>query len=435
MARQSQEGLRLPNPWAAVGRDTAAGRALFALYNGFGQARDRGNDYSDQNKIKILKQIAAHGAPEFPVMNAVLPKKPNVKVPHFYKKPWYYQEISPVELMRGRRKASQILNQLRADSYVVDVPPMPKGPLLDDREKCRLQEVFYWSNRNIGPDPKEEVAPVRRPRKGSIEEQELLLSTIAKEVEDRKTFLKEMETYGRGDQYRLMIHKEIQDRIKQMVLLHDLITEGENKILQKQTKEAIMCSTNSKLNSGKGEHGDVVSSSNASQHGDHQERYNYSNCNQQGGPETPNLTSQPENTERSYNCTNGLEAMENLYKDSPCDGTSRSSTSSTIPRLSQSVKSIMQRCVSVASSDDVAEATKTISLRSISPMSITPGQGKNQVSLRAPSSEQNYVHGSPYNSNRNDIDHGRSPSDNNQVHCTSPPQSCQERQLLKLASF
>lgn len=227
MAREP--ALNLPNPWAAVGRDTEAGRALFALYNGYGHARTRGNDYSQINKIKTLKHIATHGLPEFPVLQPPPPKKPEVKVPHFPHKHYDPDEFHPIDFIPRRRRASEILQQIRDDSYVVELPPMPKGPLLDEAEKARLQEVFYWSNRNLGPEPPE-AEPLRRlPKKGSIAEQELLLNTIAKEIEDREAFLTEMEAYGKGEQYRSQIMFEIQQRVGQMKLLHKNITQQEKK--------------------------------------------------------------------------------------------------------------------------------------------------------------------------------------------------------------
>lgn len=56
-------GAKLPSPWEAVGRGTEVGRALFALYNGYGVARNRGNQYSDQNRTKIMERISAQGLP------------------------------------------------------------------------------------------------------------------------------------------------------------------------------------------------------------------------------------------------------------------------------------------------------------------------------------------------------------------------------------
>jgi hypothetical protein len=187
-----------------------------------------------------MHQLAMNG-PQLPSLpKPPPPKKPVVKVPQFHRKQHNFEDICPVEFMRGRRKASQILEQLREDSYVVEVPPVPQLPLLDEREKSRLQEVFEWSNRDLGPEPlkEEESWQVIEPEKGSIQEQEMLLETIAQEVEERKTFIKEMEQYGKGDKYRLQIHKEIEDRIKQMSMLHQSITMEEKKILEKQAKAA-----------------------------------------------------------------------------------------------------------------------------------------------------------------------------------------------------
>ena len=240
MAPRSTESetLRLPGPWAAVGRDTAAGRALFALYNGFGQARNRGNQYSSTNKIKILKHIAEHGPVEFPVQKPPPPKKPEVKVPHFYPKNAlmeYYNSLCPVELMRGRRKASEILEQSREDAAIVEVPPQPKGPLLDAKEKARLQEVFYWANRDLGPDPPPEEKPMAKaPKRGSVQEKEMLVNAISKEIEDREAFLTEMDAYGKADKYRSQITAEIQDRMNQLLMLHDQLSMAERAGVEQQ---------------------------------------------------------------------------------------------------------------------------------------------------------------------------------------------------------
>lgn len=245
MAPRSTEGeaLRLPSPWAAVGRDTAAGRALFALYNGFGQARNRGNQYSSANKIKTLKHMAEHGPVEFPAQKPPpAPKKPQVKVPHFYPKNAlleYYNSLCPVELMRGRRKASEILEQLREDAAVVEAPPQPKGPILDAKEKARLQEVFYWANRDLGPDPPpEEKSAPKSPERGSLQEKEMLMDAISKEVDDREAFLSEMEAYGKADKYRSQITAEIQDRMNQLLLLHDQLSVAERAGVEQQCRLA-----------------------------------------------------------------------------------------------------------------------------------------------------------------------------------------------------
>jgi hypothetical protein len=49
--------------WQMVDRGTAAGRALFALYNGDLSGKKAGNKYSDKNRVHIEKRAAAiaHG--------------------------------------------------------------------------------------------------------------------------------------------------------------------------------------------------------------------------------------------------------------------------------------------------------------------------------------------------------------------------------------
>lgn len=45
--------------WQMVDRGTAAGRALFALYNGDLSGKKAGNKYSDKNRVLIEKRSAA----------------------------------------------------------------------------------------------------------------------------------------------------------------------------------------------------------------------------------------------------------------------------------------------------------------------------------------------------------------------------------------
>lgn len=53
------EGRGVEKPWETAGRGTVAGRLLFTLYNGCAEARQKGNQYSLQNKIDILRRLAS----------------------------------------------------------------------------------------------------------------------------------------------------------------------------------------------------------------------------------------------------------------------------------------------------------------------------------------------------------------------------------------
>ncbi|CAM6090622.1 unnamed protein product [Calypogeia fissa] len=235
-------GAKLPNPWEAVGRDTEVGRALFALYNGYGVARNRGNKYSDHNRMKIMERISAQGLPDLYRIPPDLPKskKPVVKVPRFRKKYVRIDEIPQVLLMRGRRKGSQILTQLKEDISQKDQPPQPKRPVLDEKEKARLQEIFEWSGRDVEDEDEAKSDVPMAPRKpppprGSVEEQEMLIEAIAMEIEERKQFLDRMFVLGRGPKYEPIIRLEIQERVRQMELLDKNISRMDKERLEGQT--------------------------------------------------------------------------------------------------------------------------------------------------------------------------------------------------------
>ncbi|BBN14549.1 hypothetical protein MPTK1_6g12510 [Marchantia polymorpha subsp. ruderalis] len=234
-------GARIPSCWEAVGRGTEVGRALFALYNGYGVARNRGNEFSDRNRLKILQRLANLSLEDIcEAENRELPppkpKKPIVKVPHFRKGPMTVDDIPQVLLMRGRRKSSQILNKLKEDIAKRELPPMPTKPLLDEKEKQRLQYVFEWSGRDCGSDDEDEpVVPANPPPpRGSVEEQEMLMEEIGHEIEERRVFLDRMYELGRGPKYEPIIHAEIQERIRQMELLDKTITLMDKERLERR---------------------------------------------------------------------------------------------------------------------------------------------------------------------------------------------------------
>ncbi|KAJ7565382.1 hypothetical protein O6H91_02G058300 [Diphasiastrum complanatum] len=216
--------------WNTTGRGTAAGHALFRLYNGFAAAKNMGNHYSLQNRINMLRGLSFNHCSTPPGLLSKVQPKPTLKVPQFSRQ-ISRERVPRSHQSRGKRKATIILKQLKEDMTNLELPPAPAKPPLDDKEKERLQRLFEWSGRG---HKEEDLAPkVFRSSQGakvqgSKEEKEHLLDLIAKEIEEREEFLKDMQKLGRTDAYQNQIRMEIQDRIKQMKKLDKLITQDEN---------------------------------------------------------------------------------------------------------------------------------------------------------------------------------------------------------------
>ncbi len=107
-------------------------------------------------------------------------------------------------------------------------------------EKKRLQHIFEWNQCDVSPkyqtqidSMKEEQLIEKKPTRGTIEEQEALLCTLAKQIEERERFMKRMQRIGEGDIYRMQVEKEIQHKTKQMKVLHNHISRQKRNLLPK----------------------------------------------------------------------------------------------------------------------------------------------------------------------------------------------------------
>ncbi|KAL9956561.1 hypothetical protein ACROYT_G038054 [Oculina patagonica] len=95
--------------------------------------------------------------------------------------------------------------------------PAP-GKLISEKDKRRLQNVMAY-----GEDGKtiEDVPKQKRPSsKEMVEEKEVdRFDEVLQEIEDRKSFLDEMEALGQGKKYRPIISTEISQKIRELELI------------------------------------------------------------------------------------------------------------------------------------------------------------------------------------------------------------------------
>ncbi|KAI5060483.1 hypothetical protein GOP47_0024903 [Adiantum capillus-veneris] len=219
------------------GRETSAGRALFALFNGYDLARKRGNLYSEHNAVRIRSRPPTWHPPELKTPPKPPPQKKTVRLPRFRRRPIVDPSHCQRQQAVGRRKASEILKQLQIDLECKELPPYPTKPLLDDKEKARLAMLFEWSGRLDKDQLMAEMTVLtRQPPKlkcrvrmqkipqGSVEEMEKMVEQIAKEIQEREEFIREMDKLGQAQKYKSQVHSEIQKRVKEMEKLDMLIT-------------------------------------------------------------------------------------------------------------------------------------------------------------------------------------------------------------------
>ena len=122
--------------------------------------------------------------------------------------------------------------------------------LLGESEKSRLQRIFEWSNRGIGiPEPNrwrdndqptnEEVQLIKKKMRGSVKKQKRWLDILANEVVEREIVLKVMRDEGQKQLSKEKLKLEIQERMKHMKELQNIIAYHERQ--ERQNKmEALL---------------------------------------------------------------------------------------------------------------------------------------------------------------------------------------------------
>lgn len=129
-------------------RDTAAGKALFAIYGGNKESWDAGTSYSARNRRRLaMLRAAGWVPPQVAPPPKAAPPKPKVALPRFGGiSPASSSSTPAVAAVPRRRPAAQILSELRAaaDEEAASQGPLPSGPLLDDAEKERLALMMQY---------------------------------------------------------------------------------------------------------------------------------------------------------------------------------------------------------------------------------------------------------------------------------------------------
>eukprot|EP00882_Tetradesmus_deserticola_P012647 GHRQ01013403.1.p1 GENE.GHRQ01013403.1~~GHRQ01013403.1.p1 ORF type:complete len:255 (+),score=67.42 GHRQ01013403.1:542-1306(+) len=232
-------------PWAVLGRDTAAGRALFSLYNADNSnGRAAGLSYSAINRRQLSAKAAAGPAtataPAGPVQKQSKNSscKPKVAVPHFKRSHSNAEDHSCNRLAQlpHRRTGDSILAGMQAEAHMAwgAAPPAPAGRLIDEQEKQRCALLMQYR----GSIPCSHLAatnckapaghhPQHNPNGSATSRRRLLrdrFAELADEVADREAFVRSMQQIGKlGTEHMNVIKSEVADKVREMKQLDEQI--------------------------------------------------------------------------------------------------------------------------------------------------------------------------------------------------------------------
>jgi hypothetical protein len=238
--------------WDALGRGTAAGRAVFNLYSGDSGGKEYGAFANDFNRLQMrVSDPATRRAPpdveeavkkETAIASAARTTHARVRRPtNFTGAP----PLTDAEAMRAsfekskarrpgvRPKAlSDLENAARREE--APLPPAPSRRLIGEQGKLRFQRLREFSGRLPEEQP-ENVGDGRSRRKKESREEttravaETLFGQIALEIEERDAFLAEMRASGIGGRYETAIRAEIAERVRVLRRLDGTIRSEEAK--------------------------------------------------------------------------------------------------------------------------------------------------------------------------------------------------------------
>lgn len=137
---------------------------------------------------------------------------------------------------------------LRAVEFAAFGSSLPMG-IAGESEKSRLQRIMEWSNRGVGtPEPNrrrddeagtEEEQLIRKKVRGGVQKAKRWLDVLANEVVERETVLKVMRAEGQEQLSNTKLRDQIQQRIKRMKELQNIISRQER--INKQSRmEAVL---------------------------------------------------------------------------------------------------------------------------------------------------------------------------------------------------
>lgn len=199
------------NVYKVFGRDTAAGRALFKIYN---------KGKTDYNPIGVRLSVK----PSNPQDEHLRKKKEEAaaKVGPKYKAPRLKkvqsEEVAPRPYIPyGGKKSEDVIKQEMKENPIV-YRPVNIGMIESREEKVRkLQNKFSGAPaEKPAPLPGRMPKTIERPIMPERDPNEELYDSILSEIEERQNFLDEMYALGQGEKYEATIKAEISQRLRDL---------------------------------------------------------------------------------------------------------------------------------------------------------------------------------------------------------------------------
>ncbi|KAF6253610.1 hypothetical protein COO60DRAFT_402084 [Scenedesmus sp. NREL 46B-D3] len=239
-------------PWTLLGRDTAAGRALFSLYNAENtNGRAAGLTYSATNRKQLSATAKAPAGPSGePSKKSSC--KPKVAVPHFKRSQSNADDDSRNRLARlpRRRTGDSIMAGMQAEAEQAwrAPAPVPSGRLIGEQEKQRCALLMQYR----GSIPCSHLAATTciKPVGHHLQQQQgfskdcsgsssssssssatgrqrLLherFSELADEVTDRELFVSSMQQMGKlRTEHLIVVKSEVATKLQEMKQLDENI--------------------------------------------------------------------------------------------------------------------------------------------------------------------------------------------------------------------
>lgn len=238
--------------WDALGRDTAAGRAVFNLYSGDTSGKQYGAFANDFNRVVMTSSDpASRRAP--PSVEQSLKKSDAIaaaaRATHLrVRRPGNFKGNAPLteaqavkeqfeHAKRNHRPAvrPKLVSELENERRRVEVPfvPAPSRRLIGEEGKLRFQRLREFNGRlpeeQAWAKPmRDEPKPKEKKNITAKEQAETLFGQVVREIEEREQFLLEMTSAGRGASYETAIKAEISERVRTLKKLDSTIRREED---------------------------------------------------------------------------------------------------------------------------------------------------------------------------------------------------------------
>ena len=233
--------------WDALGRGTAAGRAVFNLYNGDCNGKAYGsfaNEFnrrqmacSDPSTRRLAPAVEEALKKDEHLLSSKRLSAAKVRHPRNFKgRPDPTdEEAEALAFAAARRVRPSVRPRAVIDREnaraPVDGPPAPTRRLIGEAGKLRFQRLREFN----GTLPEENPAlraTVSKPNHDERSESEVarmerMFDTLAGEIDERETFLDTMRGAGRADEFETHIRAEIAERVHQLRRLDRYIRESE----------------------------------------------------------------------------------------------------------------------------------------------------------------------------------------------------------------